>query len=121
MQIDRTVRVVRTWRFIAAPDAEVGLSTLRVTPTQTSASDETIPQHGHSNIGDTDSPITTPTTAETRSVRPAPTRERIYAPAGRPDAVVKLSDDPNNDEPRRSWYISRPWTIPSEFRPLNAT
>ena len=34
VQIDRTVRVVRTWRFIAAPDAEVDPTTLRVTPTQ---------------------------------------------------------------------------------------
>ena len=56
-----------------------------------------------------------------RSVHPTPTRKQIYAAAGRADAAIALSHDPNDDEPRCSWYISRPWTIPSEFRPRNVT
>ena len=55
VQIDRTARVVSTWRFIAAPNAEVDPTTLRVTPTRASTSDEATPQYGQSDIEDTDS------------------------------------------------------------------
>ena len=119
VHIDHTVRVVRTWRFIPAPDAEVGPTTLRVTPTRTSTLGKTTPQRGQSNTEDTGPSITTSTTPGMRSVRLAPTREQIRTATGRAGAAIAPSHDLNDDEPRRSWYISRPRTIPSEFRPRN--
>jgi hypothetical protein len=121
VQIERTVRVVRTWRYIAAPGDDVDPTTLRVTSPQTPRSTEAISRHDQSRNDDADSTLNAPTTIETPSVRPAPTREQVYAAAGRADAAVTPSDNPDDDEPRRSWYISRPWTIPIEFRPRNVT
>ena len=121
VQIDRTVHVVRTCRFIAAPGAEVDPTTLRVTPTHTSGSTKTTPQRELSGIDDADSSITTPTKIETQDVRPVPAREQICAAAGRTDAAAEPPGNPGDDEPRCSWYISRPWAIPNEFWPRNAT
>ena len=92
-------RVVRTWRFIAAPGAEVDPATLLVRPT---------PRSG-------------PIKVKMRSVRPAPACEQIYAVARHTEATADPSDNPDDGEPRLTWYISRPWTIPTEFRPRSVT
>ena len=92
VQDDRSARVVRTWRFIATTDTEADPATLRVAPE-----------------------------IETRGIRPAPAREEIYDTARRTGGAAGSSDNPDDDEARRSWYISRPWTISEEFQPRNVS
>ena len=46
-------------------------------------------------------------------------QQKIYAAADRTDATVEPSESSDDDEQRRSWYISQQWTIPKELRPPN--
>ena len=104
--VNRHPRVVRTWRYIGAPDATVDTNTMRVdTPT-----------HESPSTGETADPPSAGEPTPPTTLMPAAQREQVHYAA---DTYIGILEKEGRvlDEATASHLYSRPWTIPSDYRP----